>query len=239
MQQETRYFRPTREAPLRVLFIGNSATYKNTLPETLCALANEAGYPMVVSSVTPGGYTLTQHADAATEHGRRVLNAIAEGHDAVFLQDNGNCVSSPEMSEAARVAFSTLCAAIRRAGSQPMAYVRPPYATEKFGYDVVGQCRALDELFGDLCHVHDAIPAYVNRAFAHAYLTLPYDLWCHDRGHTSLHGAYLAICVFFATLFGVSSTKLGTLSLPAEEARDLQNVADRVALEGLIPWETL
>ena len=231
------FCRPSAEKPLRLLFIGNSATYKNTLPESLCALATEAGYPMEVASRTPGGYTLTQHADASTEHGESVLRAIAEGHDAVFLQDNGNCISSPEMSDAAREAFATLCGAIRAAGSQPMAYVRPPYAIEKFGYDVVGQCKALDALFGDLCTLHNAVPAYVNRAFARSYLTLSYDLWCHDRGHTSPHGAYLAICVFFATLFGVSSTLLGPLGLSAEEARDLQTVADEVALDGLIPWE--
>ena len=77
-----------------------------------------------------------------------------------------------------------------------------------------------------------------NRAFAEAMKSLPFDLWGADHGHTSDHGAYLAVCVFFATLFKQSAIKLDSNGLPDGDARALQAVADRIALDRAIPWET-
>lgn len=59
--------------PLRLLFIGNSATYVHDLPQTLAHLATEAGYPIEATTIAKGGYELSQHANADTEHGMRVL----------------------------------------------------------------------------------------------------------------------------------------------------------------------
>ena len=73
----------------RLLFIGNSATYVHDVPETLAKLATEAGFPTEAVRITLGGYTLKQHADVETEHGRGVLKLISQGFDYVFLQDNG------------------------------------------------------------------------------------------------------------------------------------------------------
>ena len=120
------------ERALKLLFIGNSATYVHDLPQTLCRLATEAGYPMVSVSVVKGGYELAQHADSSTEHGQTVLSQIARGYDIVFLQDNGSCVTSDQKSEAARLACDALHHAIKSAGGKTYMYVRPPYAEALF-----------------------------------------------------------------------------------------------------------
>ena len=61
---------------MNLLFIGNSATYVNEIPQTLSRLAYEQGYSLQTSQFTPGGYTLAQHADLSTDHGQEVINEI-------------------------------------------------------------------------------------------------------------------------------------------------------------------
>jgi len=228
---------PKSEAPLRVLFIGNSATYVHQIPQTLSKLATEAGYPMEVTVIAKGGYELAQHANADTEHGKLVLDAIAQSHDIVFLQDNGNCIASKEKEENTKAACYKLTDAIRAAGSLPYLYVRPPYGKQNSGYPSRQQCILFDRLFSAIAKELEIKPAYANRAYAYAIEHLDLPLWGADNAHTSPHGAYLIVCVLFATLFDASATLLGTNDLPEEEAQTLQKVADLIVRDRLIPWE--
>ena len=230
------HFPKRDDSPLRLLFIGNSATYVHELPQMLSHLARELGYALEVERLTPGGYTLAQHADASGEHGQRVLEKIGEGFDVVFLQDNGNCVSDDTHREACRHACDLLIREIRKSGAEPWFYVRPPYGYETFGRDPIAQCRAFDELFSSIAERLNVRCAYVNRAFAKAIESLPFDLWGADHGHTSEHGAYLAVCVFFASLLGKTATQLSAYEVPEQDARMLQDVADRIVFDGVIPW---
>ena len=222
--------------PWRLLFVGNSATYVHELPQMLRDLAAEVGFRIEVERLTPGGYTLAQHADASTEHGQRVLEKIREGFDVVFLQDNGNCVSDDEHRNNCCRACDILIREIRACGAEPWFYVRPPYGYEAFGRDSIAQSRAFDELFSSIAERLDVSCAYVNRAFAKAIGALPFDLWGKDHGHTSEHGAYLAVCVFFASLFGKSATTLSPYEITEQDARLLQRVADLIVLGGNLPW---
>lgn len=221
---------------LRVLFIGNSATYMHDLPLTLGRLATDAGYPMECHMLVKGGWRLSQHADAESEWGAQVFAEIAQGYDLVFLQDNGNCITSDELREASMAACRHLAAAVTASGGQIWFYVRPPYGTEHAGRSPFAQCEEFDRFFGEIGAEIGAKYAHVNRAFAYAMMHLPYDLWGPDHAHTSEWGAYLAICVFFAAIFGKSSALLGANDLPPEDARALQAVADAIVLEGSLPW---
>ena len=229
-------FQKKQGEPLRLLFIGNSATYVHELPQMLAQLAGEVGYKLEVERLTPGGYTLTQHADASTEHGLRVLEKLREGFDVVFLQDNGNCVADTDHRNDCIEACDTLIREIRRSGAIPWFYVRPPYGYEAFGRDPRAQSMAFDELFSSIAERLDVNCAYVNRAFAKADESLPFDLWGADHGHTSEHGAYLAVCVFFASLFAKTATQLSPYEIPKADAQFLQQVADQIVFEGLISW---
>lgn len=220
----------------KVLFIGNSATYVNDIPQTLSRLARKAGYNVEANTITEGGATLTKHADATTDHGKKVLNAIVNGgYDIVFLQDNGNCISSDAMRTASKNACKTLDTAIRAAGAETYIYVRPPYGYYNYGCTPFEQCIEFDKLFDDIAEELGAEKAYVNRAFAYAIQNLNVSLWGPDNAHTSKEGAYLAVCVFFSTLFQTSSTVLDYNDLPADVAILLQQVADKIVLEQFIP----
>ena len=218
---------------MKILFIGNSATYVHDIPETLAHLATCAGYPLESERVVKGGWRLSQHAEA----GSRALAEIEKGYDIVFLQDNGDCISSDGKCEACIRACTELTEAAKKSGARVYYYVRPPYGYEAFGRSPLEQCREFDLLFTRLAQDNDAVCAYVNRAFAYAIETTDIRLWGDDNAHTSEAGAYLAVCVFFAVLFGKSATLLDPCCLSAEEARRLQTVADRIVLEGTVLWE--
>ena len=224
---------------MRILFIGNSATYVHDVPEMLAKLATEAGYPTESVRITLGGYTLKQHADAETEHGREVLKLIGQKFDYVFLQDNGNCVADYERREACKGACRILDTAIKNSGAKTRIYVRPPYGYEKYGLSPMAQCIEFDKLFSDIADEIGAVCSYVNRAFAYVAEGCSLNLYGPDNAHTSPEGAYLIICTIFASLYGVSSAVLGTNGIDAEAAKVIQKIADRISLEGIVPWNAI
>lgn len=221
---------------MKVLFIGNSATYVNNVPQTLVALANAQGYELASAQLTPGGFDLVRHADSSTEHGKAVLAEIEKGYDVVFLQENGKWIITEDRRQAGREACRTLGAAVKNSGAKLYYYVRPPYGKMLGEYDSLEQCRLFDEHFVASAQETGAQCVFVNRAFAYAIRHASFPLWGEDNAHTSIYGAYLIVCTFFATLFGTSATQLGTGELSAEDARSLAEIADKIALEGVIPW---
>ncbi|MBQ5808861.1 MAG: hypothetical protein IIW21_03790 [Clostridia bacterium] len=216
---------------MKFLFIGNSATYVHEIPQTLQRLAGELGYEFTVAQITPGGCELAMHANPETELGQRVFAEIAKGYDVVFIQENGSCMSSDEKRAACFDASKRLIDAIRASGAEPWIYVRPPTFKDYYGYSTLEQCVKFDEIFGEIARQNGGVSCvYVNRAFAQSAKTLDYDLWGKDRGHTSPLGAYLIVCTFFATLFGESATKLSANGIYPPAAKQLAEIADKIAL---------
>lgn len=219
----------------RVLFIGNSATYVNNIPQTLSRLARKAGYNVEVNSVTKSGAKLAEHADSSSDHGKNVLNEIAKGYDIVFLQEHSGCISTDSDRASTLDSCKILDKAILASGARTYIYVRPPSGKDIAGYNSYAQCLEYDKLFSGIAQELNAEKAYVNRAFAYAIKNLDITLWGSDNAHTSVEGAYLAVCVFFSTIFNTSSTVLDSDGLPADVALSLQQVADKIVLEQYIP----
>ena len=211
---------------MRILFIGNSATYVHDIPETLAKLATAAGFPTESVRIVKGGWKLSQHAEA----GSRALAEIEIGYDIVVLQDNGNCVENDERRAASVAASEILGKAARDSGAKVYYYVRPPYGYEAFGRSPVEQCREFDRFFTEIAEREGAVCLYVNRAFEYAIENTDIRLWGDDNAHTSEAGAYLAVCVHFATIFGKSASLLGENGV--ENAKELQEIADIIVLGG-------
>ena len=125
---------------------------------------------------------------------------------------------------------ATLYLLSHESGAKLCYYVRPPYGYEAFGRSPVEQCRAFDELFTDIASKNGAVCAYVNRAFAYAIENTDIRLWGDDNAHTSDEGAYLAVCVHFAAIYGKSATILDENGI--EKAKELQQIADKIVFGG-------
>lgn len=74
---------------IKVLFVGNSYTYFNDMPQVLFKeIAEKNGVDAEVTSVTKGGYKLLQYADAEDEYGKILREKTAGQHyDYAVLQE--------------------------------------------------------------------------------------------------------------------------------------------------------
>jgi hypothetical protein len=115
----------------RVLFIGNSLTYTNDLPEMVRVLAESAGTPLVTGMIAVGGRSLEDHWND-----RDVRAAVASRRwDVVVLQQGPSAL--PSSRENLREYASRWATAIRSAGAQPVVYMPWPESWRMSAFDSV------------------------------------------------------------------------------------------------------
>jgi hypothetical protein len=186
-------------APLRVLFIGNSYTYYNNLPEVVGQLSAAAGQPVDVRMVAPGGWRLADHWDKGDA--RPVV--IGGRWDFVVLQEQSTLGLNYYVDGRVRISGDEVfrpsadrwAAEIRRAGAKPVFYL-------------TWSRRAVPEDQPALTH------AYMSAARAGSATVAPVGLawdavrrehpgivlYAADGSHPSPAGTYLAACTMVAAL---------------------------------------
>jgi hypothetical protein len=213
---------------LRVLFVGNSFTAENSLPELVYRLsASDKGARRVFAvGYTAGGSTLRRasHEGSLT----RLLRKVR--WDVVVLQEQSRI---PSLSVSVRYremvpAALTLETKIRDAGAEPLLFMTWGYKSGDGSGDTYSAMQArIAAGYEDLAEQLHARVAPVGIAWEHALQREPgLQLWAGDGRHPSLAGSYLAACVFYGELTGRPPTRIVYLAgLPSREARFLQNVA--------------
>lgn len=233
----------------RVLFIGNSYTGVNDLPNTLREVALSLGDTIVVSSVTPGGFTFNQHSVNAT-----TLTAIQTGNwDFVILQEQSQIPAfSPAQVQNDCVPYAKkLCDSIR--ANNPCAEIvfymtwgrkngdasncanYPPICT------YAGMQQGLYDSYMMLCDSNNATCAPVGatwRAFRNQHPTI--ELYSADESHPSINGTYLAACTFYNTLFRkpVINSQYSPAGLGTSDGFYIRQVCDAVVLDSLNHWQS-
>lgn len=210
--------------PVRILFIGNSYTgqIKKTLQE-LVAASPRANSELAF--ITPGGRTLRQHLNNPETVAR-----IREGAwDFVVLQDQSQTPAVfPDKFASAAAELDDI---IDESGAQTVFYMTwgrrdgdkqnaqrfPTYAKMQ---------DALSDAYSKGAKKTEAKIAPVGevwRAIRKADEGLGNALYKGDGSHPSAKGAYLAACVFYATLFNGDPAKIRyNGGLPAAEAKLIQ-----------------
>ncbi len=211
---------------LRVLFIGNSYTYGNDLPELLAQLMTAKGVKFGYESVTTGGATLQKH----WEEGKAQAAIHRKAWDFVVLQEQS---ARPFAQREAFFQYARLLdAEIRKTGAKPLFYAtwaakakpdEQPKLTE--AYQTIGK-----EL--------GSLVAPVGEAWK---LALSDSLTLHgsDGRHPNLAGSYLAGCVLYRVMTRKKATRLPrqvirngkpSTGLTEELAKTLQKIADKTPL---------
>jgi hypothetical protein len=168
-----------------VLFIGNSLTYANDLPELVRALGAAAGLPAIeVRTVAYPDYNLEDHL-ARGEAGR----AIASGTWSLVVLQQGP--SSLEENRAQlRASTVTFAADIRKAGGRPALYMVWPSLENAATFDrtVESYRLAAADVQGVLFPVGEAFRVARSRDGSA-------PLYESDGYHPTLAGSYLAALV--------------------------------------------
>lgn len=217
----------SREAPIRILFIGNSYTFFNNLPDMLRTLAQSSGSKpeLIVDTQTVGGARLKTHWDAGT-----ALQKIrAEKWDFVVLQEQ----SQTPLKQYGRDQFfypyaRKFAAEIKAQNAIPlffMTWSRP---------DTPGPQKLWTESYVGITKEVRGEVAPAGMAWETVRNTLPQLQLYHDTGgHPSKVGTYLAACTFWATIYDRSPVGLpssfqyadGSVNLGAGTAKVIQQAA--------------
>jgi hypothetical protein len=218
---------------LRVLFIGNSFTARNSMIAMMRKLGEGVphGDPIFSVAYAPGGSTLENAVDD-----RRLTNLLErEPWNDVLLQEQSQIPSRPGTREALMFPAATrLDRMAKRVGARTILFMTWGYehgdrdALPADTYQAM-QTRLVEgymELSGRL---RGALIAPVGLAWEDAIATQPsLDLWAADGRHPSKKGSYLAACVFYTLLSHRDATGSNfTAGLPRDQARSLQDIAQR------------
>jgi len=207
---------------LNILFIGNSFTARNNVPELIAQMAAAQGRKLAHSLISAGGASLRMHWNKG--EAQRVLAATP--FDFVVLQEQSTLPvkNATRMHENIRL-FDD---AIRSAGSKTVLYMTWSRQLEPQNQKLITD--AYDAIGAEL----GAIVVPVGVAWQQALAKHPdLNLYDKDGSHPSLAGSYLVACVFFSVLYkespaGIDSELMG---LSDSEAALLQSEAWHAASE--------
>jgi hypothetical protein len=230
----------------RMLFIGNSYTGVNDLPETTRQLALSLGEALVVASSAPGGYTFQQHSTSPA-----TLGLIDQGNwDFVVLQEQSQLPSFPPGQVASdclpfaadlvdSIRAHSPCAGPvfymtwgRQNGDAQNCAAWPPVCTYE------GMQAQLRMSYLQMAQDNSAECAPAGVAWKRVREDFPaINLYAADGSHPSVAGSYLVACTIYSTCFRSSTVGATyTSSLDAATALILQQVASSVVLDSLDTW---
>ncbi len=218
-----------------VLFIGNSYTYCNDMPEVIFkSICDAAGYNVKVDSVTRGGYYLFQFASSTDEYGNIVKDKLsANKYDFIVLQEqSGNPAHNPSsFFDGARALVRKI---ERYTDAQIVFYETWGYKT---GYHLLpthGGDTATMEMknraaYTAIAKSLGADVALVGVAFKDVFENSDIEIYDTDLSHPSKNGSVLAACTIFSTIFkydirdltfnsGISRSALSTIKDAAYRA---------------------
>lgn len=232
------------QAQTAVLFVGNSYTTENDLPNTFRQLALSIGEDVTVASSAPGGQTLFEHASYEP-----TLTAIgSQEWDFVVMQEQSQLGALPVDATTTELGALQLLADIELNNecTYPVFYMTwgrqngdadncdnfPFMCT----YD--GMQQGLRDNYVYLANMNDAYVSPVGVAWKQVRDTHPLiDLYAADGSHPSVEGTYLAACVFYCTLFQQSCVGATfDSSLPADTAAILRSIASATVLSEPLTW---
>lgn len=231
-----------------ILWLGNSYTAANNLPDLLYQLALSGGDSVTYNSNTPGGYTLQMHSQNATS--LQLINqqswdfvvVQAQSQEPSFNQTYVNTSVFPYASflDSAIQANDSCSQTVfymtwgRKNGDASNCAAWPPVCT------YLGMQGLLRERYVQMAHDNNAVTAPCGEAWRNVIATTPtFDLYVADESHPSLYGSYLNACVFYATMFRKSPVGLPFMStLPTADAYFLQQVAASTVFDSMSVWNT-
>ncbi|NVN93659.1 MAG: T9SS type A sorting domain-containing protein [Bacteroidetes bacterium] len=241
---------------IRVLFIGNSFTYVENMPDLFRFIADSAGYRVKTQMYAPGGVSVGDVSQGTQAHMNNPIvyeNIRSDKWDYVVLQDNqgrfvldyGQFPSSSLVIEGHKqirdsVLKNNPCAKMIWFSGWALKNGMPPYGNT--GAEMIDRITANYHFLNDSLH---QIIAPIGSAWKELILSNPsIDPWSSDETHQSLVGSFLTANVIYATIFRdnpeYSSAKAGLAETTANLLKQIawQTVKDsfpNINLQNITP----
>jgi PKD repeat protein len=239
-------FTSTAQDTKKVLFLGNSYTAVNNLPQMVAQVANSVGDTVEHDSNAPGGYTFQGHSTNSTS-----LAKIAVGDwDYVVLQEQSQLPSFPDWQvqnnmypyAAAlnqEIKDKNPCAETlfymtwgRKNGDSDNCGGWPPVCTYE------GMDNLIRDRYIAMANDNDALLSPVGAVWRYIRTNYPeIELYTSDESHPSVAGTYAAACSFYSVIFRKDPTTITfDASLPALEAQKIRLATKHIVFDNLLEW---
>ncbi|MFT3795170.1 T9SS type A sorting domain-containing protein [Flavobacterium sp.] len=230
-----------------VLFLGNSYTGVNNLPQLCADMAASTGNMLIHDNFTPGGYTFEDHWTATV-----TTTKIQQGNwDFVVLQEQSQRPALPDFSLSYMVyEYATLlnnkilqynpCAETvfymtwgRKNGDSEYC----PYYTPMCTYE--GMDDRIYNCYMTMTQDNTAVVSPVGAVWRYIRTHHPeLELYADDGSHPSLLGSYAAACTFYTALFRNDPSLITyEAGLAPEQTSLVKNVVKMLVYEHLSDWK--
>jgi len=224
----------------KILFIGNSYTYYNDMPNAIFTeIAKAAGYSFDVKTLTTGGWELIRVTDPADETGALVDTELRDvKYDYVIIQEQStNPAADPERF---RAGLSAIMERVRKNGATPLLYGTWGRESgnaflEEMGWTNESMTWKMASAYDAAAKEHGIDVAQVGLAFFDVYKTYAGDaglyVWDYSS-HPTYTGSFLAAMTIFAKITHFDPTAIyfcGELS--EDTALILRKAAYRAVFE--------
>lgn len=230
----------------RVLFIGNSYTFSNNLPQMLADVALSVNDTVIFDSNTPGGYTFQGHSTNQT-----TLNKIMAGNwDFVVLQEQSQLPSFPinqvlnDVFPYAHILDSIInahnpCVETmffmtwgRKNGDAMNCPNWPPVCTYE-GMDSLLHLRYMM-----MAEMNDAVVSPVGAVWRFLRDNHPgIELYSADESHPSVAGTYATAVCFYSSIFRKDPLQISFNStLSGNDADLIKSAVKHVVFDSLSAW---
>lgn len=227
---------------IKVLFLGNSYTYYNNMPQQVANMATATGDTLIFDMYAPGGYTLDDHGQDTVSRGK-IANG---GWDYLVLQEQSQLPSFQSYQSNELYGMLTLfrkfnpCGRImfymtwgRQNGDASNCAVWPPVCTY-LGMDSLIRLRYIQMAVNNKTVLSPVGAAWRHIRHNSSSLNL-YDI---DGSHPSAAGSYLAACCFYTSFFKKNPSSLTyNATLGAADANTIKQAVKTVVFDSLSSWD--
>ncbi len=230
----------------KVLFIGNSYTYVNNLPQLLADVALSKQDTVVFDQSVFGGFTFNNHCNTAQTWQKIKSNTW----DVVVLQAQSQEPSfSPTQVLSSTYPYAKqLNDSIKAANpcSEVMFYMT--WGRKNGDASNCGSYPPVCSYTGMQARLRESYMMFKDSFMAtcapvgvtwkkHVALYPSVDLYQPDESHPSMHGSYLAACVFYSSIFKKSSAGASYPSpVTVAEASNIQTLSSTTVLDSVAVW---
>jgi len=228
----------------KVLFLGNSYTEVNNLPQLVYTVSLSTGDTITFTSSTPGGCTFQQHLTVSS-------SLIQQGGwDYVVLQEQSQLPAFPItqfMAESYPYA-QQLCQMISQYNPQAQVVFYMTWgrkngdAQNAPAFPPIGTYEGMDSLLHArymlMAEDNDAIVSPVGALWHFIRHNHPdIELYSSDESHPSLAGSYAAACSFYTIFFQKDPTLIhADAGVDPAMAQTIRQAAKQVVFDSLSTW---
>lgn len=219
------------DAVINILFVGNSFTFYNDMPNTVEKMGLSNGYTgLNVEHVTFGGTTLEKFATPTTEESKAFVEKMNETKwDYVILQDHSSrpYTNPTSFHNSVRV----LSDYIKERGSQIILYSTWAYRDGSLkladtGLSYKDYYDVLTTEYSVAAKVNNIKIAHVGTAFYDLYISNPnINILRDDDFHPNNSGSYLAAYVFYTMIFGEDNKSFTPKDVSINNLNELREIA--------------